>query len=428
MKHIIIFFTVILTSFFFFPIEFVFAPGVNTKMMIAVLGILFFFLNSIGKQKIVMFKEIFIATIIACIFSFIVLYAVIYNNTEDYTYATYIVSMWVWLGGAYAVCQVINRVHGFISVKLVINYLIAVCALQCLSALLIDNIPFVKLLVDNYTSGTVTDSEFLSKGGRLYGIGAALDVAGTRFSAVLVMIAVLLCTDNEIQSNRKHIAMYVFLFVWIAVVGSIMTRTTNVGIIIAAIYLVYATGILRMQIQKMNLKLWGIFIGVTFLLVLLCIYLYNHVPSAQNLLRFGFEGFINWLETGKWRTHSTDILQNMWVFPESWKTWIIGDGYFENPHNYAYKGGGYYMGTDVGYLRFIFYCGLTGLSAFTVFFVYLSVACYRKFPQERELFLLLLVLMFMIWAKVSTDIFLVYALFLCVPNAQKQFNNQMKMQ
>ena len=58
----------------------------------------------------------------------------------------------------------------------------------------------------------------------------------------------------------------------------------------------------------------------------------------------------------------------MYVFPDNLKTWLIGDGYFSNPYNIDpyFTGrfvGGYYMSTDVGYLRFIFYSGLVGIGS-----------------------------------------------------------------
>lgn len=65
----------------------------------------------------------------------------------------------------------------------------------------------------------------------------------------------------------------------------------------------------------------------------------------------------------------------MWIWPDNPMTWLIGDGYFNNPinSNPYYIGPAstnYYMGTDVGYCRFIFYFGLIGLSAFCL---YLSI-------------------------------------------------------
>src|SRR5690606_32007157 len=74
----------------------------------------------------------------------------------------------------------------------------------------------------------------------------------------------------------------------------------------------------------------------------------------------------------------------------------------------------YAVGTDIGYCRFVFYCGLVGLSVFIFFFLYLSVALWSKFKTYRHLFLLLFVLALINWLKVSTDIFLVYAIFLAI--------------
>ena len=419
MRFLIILLTGIITSLFLFPFEFMFLPGINTKMMLAVLGIMIFVWNGVrSKNGIVLSTEFFTASIIACIFSLVSFYSVTYNNTDDYAYSTYVLSMWVWLLGAYATCSIIAQAHGYVSLKLLVNYLVGVCVVQCILALLIDNNFAIKFWVDSLV---VTHAENMDALNRLYGIGASLDVAGTRFAAVLVMIAVLLSHDEDIRSNRKQIAIYVLLFIVISVIGSMIARTTNIGIILGLLYLVYKSGIFKKRIMSTNIRLWRVLTIVSIALIVICIYLYNHVPAAQKLLFFAFEGLINWINTGEWRTASTDILKQMWVYPESIKTWIIGDGYFLSPTK-----PGFYMGTDVGYLRFIFYCGLMGLSVFTLFFIYLSGACYVRFPRERNLFLLLLVLEFLIWAKVATDIFLIYALFICIPMVQMHTNNQFR--
>jgi hypothetical protein len=417
MRLLFIFLTGILTSFFFFPFEFTFLPGINTKMMLAVCGLVIALLKSVEKRAIAVPKEFFVASVIAVIFSMIGLYSITYNNTNDYTYTTYIVSMWVWMAAAYTVSQIITKVHGYISIRLVTNYLAGVCVAQCIIALLIDTVPSIKLIVDDYVA---INTEVMEKIDRLYGIGALLDVAGIRFAATLLMIAVTVGNYSEVKSSKKMLAVYFAMFVVIAIVGSIIARTTSVGIPIAFAYVIYATGIWKIRIRNKDLKLWIVLIGIVGLLVLFAIYLYNNTEYVRGLLRFGFEGLINWIETGEWRTGSTDILNNMWILPETLKTWIIGDGYFMNP-----MAPGFYMKTDIGYLRFIYYSGLCGLVAFSMFFVYLARACYKKFPREKQLFVLLLALGFIVWVKVSTDIFLVYALLLCIPSSQKSSGDQL---
>ena len=78
------------------------------------------------------------------------------------------------------------------------------------------------------------------------------------------------------------------------------------------------------------------------------------------------------------------------------------------------------MGTDVGYLRFIFYFGTIGLLAFCAFMNYAAKLCARNLPRYKVLFGLLLISNFVIWLKVATDIFLVFALFICVANMYEE--------
>lgn len=73
------------------------------------------------------------------------------------------------------------------------------------------------------------------------------------------------------------------------------------------------------------------------------------------------------------------------------------------------------MGTDVGYLRFIFYFGTLGLAAFTLFMGKVTQLCIRQFKEYKIVFLMLLAVNFIVWFKVATDIFLAFALFLMLP-------------
>ncbi len=117
------------------------------------------------------------------------------------------------------------------------------------------------------------------------------------------------------------------------------------------------------------------------------------------------KAFFNWVEKGEWSTGSTDKLnREMWIWPEDQKTWLIGSGLF----------GLFVYNTDVGYCRFILYCGLIGFSVFAFLFVYLGLFFSYKVPKYRLLFLIFIALTFVIWLKVATDIFFIYALFFCL--------------
>lgn len=419
----------ILTSFYFFPFEFTFLPGANTKMVMAGVGLIILIVQLARQGQSLINKDIFNLAIMAGIVSLIGFFSVIWNDTPDYTYATYIVSMLVWLSGAYVVIQAIKKFHGHISVELLCNYLIVVCVAQCLIAFAMTQSPSLKAFVDSFLGST----GFMGKlKDRMYGIGASLDVAGSRFSVILMMIVCLL-TKNSAIEKRKYVGLYIIAFVLITVIGSMISRTTSLGAICAIIYLLYVSRIYTLRLDSNMSYIYVWFVGILVVMILLISYGYSTNLAFRENLRFGFEGFFSLVEEGKWDVHSNEMLRNMYIFPDNLKTWIIGDGYFDNPCDTDpyYTGTrwiGYYQNTDVGYLRFIYYFGVAGLIAFSLFMIKTGKVCMNRFASYRSLFFVILLLNFIVWFKVSTDIFLVFALFLCLDKDDDQMAVQKSLE
>lgn len=402
----------VLTSLFFFPFEFSFLPGANTKMMLAGMGLLLFGINQLKREKTDNSgqKDFAVLSLWAALVSLVAFAAITYNNTYDYTYVSYIVSMWVWLGGAYAAVQLMRMVHGEVTVELVMNYLIGVCVGQCAIALTMELVPAVKGFVDSFLGSTGFMGRVKE---RMYGIGASLDVAGSRFSSALLMIAYLTLQVDK-QGKKMLLIPYLVAFFCIGFIGCMISRTTVVGIGLSMLYWAW------MWIHSEEVRHGRLFRylgGVLCVLVPVAVVLYQVNPIFQKNIEFAFEGFFSLVETGRWEVQSNEILKNMYVFPDNWKTWIIGDGYFDmvDPYYTGKDMYGFYMGTDVGYLRFIFYFGVIGLLAFSGFFGAVAGICRKRFPRRALFFILLLVLNFVVWFKVSTDLFVVFAPFLCLP-------------
>ena len=411
--------TAIIVSFYYFPFEFSFLPELNTKMGLAVLGIFIAVLNFIQKREMLFPQNVAKIGTAAIIVSMIGVVSVVLNNTSDYLYATYFVSMAVWLGGAYAVCYIIRAVHKTLTVENVTMYLTGVCILQCVMALVINSNVSVKSFIDTYV---IQGQSILDAMDRLYGIGASLDTAGVRFSACLIMLTYVI-SKNKGSLGKWQNFLSIVAFAVLIVVGNMVARTTSVGLLLSAAY-VFITFRPNL-ISKSMLSLIRSIILVLLILVPLSIYLYNNNPQFHQLSRFAFEGFFSLAEKGEWRVGSNEMLKSMVVFPENIKTWIIGDGYFLDPYetNPTYVGeymGGYYMGTDIGYLRFIFYFGLIGLISFSFFFIEVAKECARMLPEYKLMLLFILLLGFIIWLKVSTDVFVVFALLFCVGNMQDE--------
>lgn len=394
------------TSFFLFPTAFAFLPSVNTKILMALMGIMIAaYKNSTGGGGMVS-KHIIELTSYSGLFSLTCFIAVVYNNTSDYAYATYFVSMWVWAMAAYAVCQWIRHVHGEVTFELVARYMVGVCVAQCLIAMQIDRNPAFGNFVDSIF---FTGSDYYENGGRLYGIGCALDPAGVRFAIVLVLLTNLIITDR----TKSSITMFLYMlsFAIIIIDGNMIARTTTVGVIVSLAYLMMS----NFTEKHIDSKVWNWFLIAILIAVPLMTILYNTDPVIRKNLRFGFEGFFSLVEKGRWESHSNDVLKSMVVWPDNMKTWVIGDGYFDSPYatNPYYIGndvGAYYKNTDIGYCRYIFYCGIIGLSMFSAFFVKVTTMCADLFPKRKLCLFFLLLVIFIVWGKVATDNFPVFAL------------------
>lgn len=410
MKFLLYPLLVIITSMFYFPFEFKALPGVNVKMMLAVVGLLFCLRTLLKRGSFAVPKQLLVLLAFAGSVSLASLFSITIHQTPDTTYVGYVTSFCVWLSAAYAVCNLIKAVHGSVTVRLVLDYLAAVCFFQCVAAIMIDNIPAFKAAVDAVIE---QNQDLMEELERLYGIGASLDVAGGRFATVLVGLSFYL-SDKRCELTTVRRAVYFFLFLSISIIGNMIARTTLVGMGVGMAFM--AVGFFRERTDRWLMKRISSVV-IVVLSITVSVWLYGTSAKARSLYRFGFEGFFSLVERGEWSVGSNEKLKTMIVLPETLHTWFLGDGYFVNSRNdINYLGNstryGYYMGTDIGYLRFIFYFGILGLIPMMGVIISSSIICIRCFRREALLFIMALTVGLIIWLKVATDIFCFLAPFL----------------
>lgn len=394
-RYILVFITALVVNFFYFPAYSPYLPS-NTKNLLAFAGVALLAYDIIRYRSYDMNKYLFGALGLAAIYSVVNLVAVEVNDEFDFSYANYLTTALVWISSAYAATWFIRYTHGWVTIKLLTYYLAAICVTHGILAIAIDNIPAIKLLVDSVFEG----GEYMAEIDRLYSIGCALDVGGIRFAVVQVLIAFALCVDDEVRSSSRAIYWLLFCLITIAVLGNMIARTTSVGTVLALATIALSTQIYTLRITGGNVKIYTS-LGVMLLLMFpLAVYLYNTDEFFHHQLRFAFEAFFNYAEQGTLRTDSTDVLKTMWVWPETLQGWIIGTGVF----------GSFVYGTDIGYCRLILYSGLIGFSVFALFFLYHGYVFASRYRRYRYLFITLLVVHFIVWAKVATDTFFIWAM------------------
>ena len=413
LKFIKILICFIVVDFFFFSTKMSFTRGLNTKELMAVVGIILFFADLYRNKEPVITREFLSLLVYSILISLFAIFSAVIHNTQERTYTTYFVSMLVWLSASFVVVKCIQAVHGQLSIELIAKYIVAVSVAQCLIAIIADN--YAPL--DSFILRVVPGTSWVKSENRLFGFGdtSVLDTGGIRYA-----IASVLCAFNLINAVRANktasVPIYFLAFLIIGLIGNMIARTTIVGTIIGLIYLLIFLFPYNFSIVSTSLKAWLWLLLEASLVVTIVASLYITNEKFYQRTRFGFEGFFSLVEEGHWKSSSNEKLKTMYVFPDNPETWLIGDGYFISPYydkNYLGEANeGYYKGTDVGYLRFIFFFGIIGLLTYSAFIIYAGRVCSRLNPGNKFLFALLTLMNFIIWFKVATDCFFILCLFI----------------
>ncbi len=371
--------------------------GPNTKMIVAVIGLLWFGYDALLRRSVQLPQVMVVGLLFAGLYSIINIFAIEFNATDDYSYANYVTTFLVWIFSVYPAIALIRLTHGEVTLPLVTYYLVAVTLFQCVTGLLIDNNPHF----DEFNGKIVVwNMDFYDRINRIRCFSAALDAAGVRFALVLILIMAVLGRDETVYSNKRVLFYLLFSFFVISGIGNMVSRTTitgsGVGLLLWIIYMSRSR-----RTRSSSGYVVATFLALLVLTSVVGIYLYNTDEYYNNLIRFAFEGFFNLVEKGEFTTDSTEVLESMWKWPSDTKSWIIGTGIY----------GTWAYGTDIGYCRLILYSGLTGFVVFALSFVYYAYYFARKYPRYIWLFVAYLAMTFIVWVKVSTDIMMIYAFF-----------------
>ena len=118
----------------------------------------------------------------------------------------------------------------------------------------------------------------------------------------------------------------------------------------------------------------------TILLILLFFVFPSVADDFELAFNFGFEMFIKYFDSGALESESTNIMKDMYIWPTTFKTYFIGDGFYSDPFNSGF----YYMGTDIGFLRLIYYFGVLGL---LIYFILQLQVIYFSFLKNNKFYL-----------------------------------------
>lgn len=346
--------------FYIYAVPFVFLP-VSTRVMFGIFGFIILVIKVLQyKVELTLNKQLFYFLILLFLILFVALISIGMNQTSDIEFIKYPISMVTILFASYFVAKVLSKFYRKLDFQTVSLLMINVILIQSIIAFMMFLIPDLRDLLLGIQRLSAEDIDKMSNyfEFRIIGFGIIYFGAGIISGFGLILIGALLRFHHF---NSKQVMILAIKFLIILVVGMMMARTTLIGGLLG-LMLIFMPKNFKATISMFRKRCLFI-LNITIIPTILMMILFFLVPKIgetfEPLFNFAFEIFINYFEKGSAESASTTQLQNMYIFPKTIQTWIIGDGYWNNPY-----GSGYYMHTDVGYLRLVYYFGLIGLFAY----------------------------------------------------------------
>ena len=391
---------------FIYQIDYIFLPfNMPFVMGLAGMPIFLYKNNSFSRKDRKYVRDILLSLLPVAIVATL---SIIGNHSHDFYFVKWAIINMLYFFGAYLMFQLLRGAFRDLSFGRLVDLLV-LCAVVQLSLTLVMNFsPEVKNTLQPFIHESEIAKEAMERAAtRLVGFGTHFFLSGTTHAFILIMTAISF-TLRKVSLFKSVVMMLSFIF--IAAVGSIMARTTLVGVLFAIVIV-----LLGRRGKKYFIS--GLVLSTIIISVASVSFLDLIGDDMEKLFNFGFEAFVNYQETGSFSTESTDDMMRLYKFPTTFETWSIGDAIYE-------AGNGYYMNTDIGYCRLIFYFGVIGLIAFMWFEYYTLKKIFPPRIYGNIIWSILLCFVFVINGKGTYDIFPYVCLFgffiyPCRPQKQK---------
>lgn len=330
--------------------------------MLGAIYLAIIFYQKIQTGKATAKKQYIHIGLLLFLISFISLVSLTYNNTNDLEFLKYPISVCIAFLATFFILKSFNFLKVDASQKNVMLFIVYTATLQSAISLFLFLSPSAESSLNavlNMSDLKSTTIERVS-GTRIVGFSRSFFEAGI-FSGMALLLTGYLIRYYHFKS--KALLMLAIIYLFIFAIGVMMARTTLVG---ASLSLVLILMPRNVNISSLSRKPFRFIFFTALVLFVVIISLstvsFSFLANMKQVLNFGFELFINIAEKGSVETSSTDTLMTMFILPDSGKTWLIGDGLWSTNNGMSY-----YMNTDVGYSRLIYYFGTLG---FFTFFIY----------------------------------------------------------
>ena len=197
---------------------------------------------------------------------------------------------------------------------------------------------------------------------------AGLSVYSSGIKCALANLFVLFFAFKRLR-ERKKISFKIWFSYVLTILGEFLYSRTS--LLLSIILFVVFVFLVLTKLGRVTLFLKFVLLGA--FIVLFAILLIGQFEGDNASLAWQLEVLVNMLNGRGFNATSLNIMKRM-AFVPSIPTLLFGDG------RYAGVNGGYYMSTDLGYMRSILYYGLFGF----LFVVILVVITLKTIPGIRK--------------------------------------------
>lgn len=380
----------IILFFYLYAFSLAVLPILSTRIILGLIGFIYIVFNlyqNLSQGKLLINRRVLYVSLALILIFSVSFFSIIYNKTNDYEFIKFSLSMFIGFLSATS----IYKIAGYLGIRkdeyTLITCLIIAILLQCSISLAMYFSPYISDTINSVihmSELSIIKQEAL-QGLRIIGFSRSYFSAGIYCGMGLLLIAYLI---RYYTQDRKQILLLVISYIFIFIVGMMMARTTLIGMAFSILLLIAPTSIRNLiHPSKRKLKFLTLLIAIPMMIVhIFLLFFPSFLQKIDPLIQFAFELFFNLIQENSLETRSTNSMLNMYKFPDNLKTWLIGDAMW------SLDGGTeYYMHTDIGYSRLLFYFGVLGL---VIFIGYQLVLI--KMSLNKKLALILLSLYFLI--------------------------------
>ncbi|WP_080146739.1 hypothetical protein [Marinilactibacillus piezotolerans] len=348
------FLIIILAHYLFFPFYLQVTSNAVQQLLIFGFLALYAFLNfnqvaamfnSIQKNKIPLFIAMVLYTMIVVLTFFIPL---VYQ-TYDFSYFSQYLRYFIYL---FSYIVLLSMIRTYFDTKDLKEKTMEIFSLATrnyvIFTIVLVIIPNLKTVWLNIIKEAPNRLELLENSSYFARIGwAGYSGFSVTFLCTLSVLFSVYLILNSLKREHKIHASHVISMLFSLIGNSFYGRS---GLLTSL--LLISLGILYVVIVNKKIY-YAIYLTVGILVVFIFLtILQQYNETLASWYNWMMQPITSLITTGSIETSSTDVLWTMWFIPD-FPTLLLGNGFYSSPTS-----GGYYMGTDVGFLRPVLFSGL----------------------------------------------------------------------